>query len=153
MLPLAQVDELMQTQFREPMQRIVDHCGKRREGGRQTVLVSATLSDKVCDPCEFAHQLEAFQGSLHMRQQNRILYRVSLLLLKLRVVPRLSSRLHRSDSSGTATSHLPALHHQTIPCLLLQPSLHGGACKTLPSPTSSFWRGAGLMASSNHEVS
>ncbi|KAK9821649.1 hypothetical protein WJX74_004202 [Apatococcus lobatus] len=46
-LVLDEVDELMQTQFREPMQRLVDHCGKRREGGRQTVLVSATLSDKV----------------------------------------------------------------------------------------------------------
>ena len=44
---MVQVDELLQTQFREAMQRIVDHCGKRREGGRQTVLVSATLSDKV----------------------------------------------------------------------------------------------------------
>ncbi|KAK9863559.1 hypothetical protein WJX84_010176 [Apatococcus fuscideae] len=46
-LVLDEVDELLQTQFREAMQRIVDHCGKRREGGRQTVLVSATLSDKV----------------------------------------------------------------------------------------------------------
>ena len=42
----AQVDQLLAVQFREDMVRLVDHVG-RKAPRRQTILVSATLNDKV----------------------------------------------------------------------------------------------------------
>ncbi len=42
----AQVDQLLAIQFREDMVRLIDHVG-RRTPRRQTILVSATLNDKV----------------------------------------------------------------------------------------------------------
>jgi len=41
------VDQLLAVQFQEDMTRLVQHCGRRADGGRQTVLVSATLTPKV----------------------------------------------------------------------------------------------------------
>ena len=48
----AQVDQLLAVQFQEDMSRLVQHCGRRAPGGRQTLLVSATLTPKV--PLPFA---------------------------------------------------------------------------------------------------
>ena len=42
-----QVDQLLAVQFREDMVRLVDHVG-RKAPKRQTILVSATLNEKVC---------------------------------------------------------------------------------------------------------
>ena len=42
-----QVDQLLAVQFQEDMNRLVQHCGRRAQGGRQTLLVSATLTPKV----------------------------------------------------------------------------------------------------------
>ena len=42
-----QVDQLLAVQFREDMVRLVDHVGRKAPGPRQTILVSATLNDKV----------------------------------------------------------------------------------------------------------
>jgi hypothetical protein len=41
------VDQLLAVQFQEDMTRLVQHCGRRADNGRQTVLVSATLTPKV----------------------------------------------------------------------------------------------------------
>ncbi|KAK9822465.1 hypothetical protein WJX81_005408 [Elliptochloris bilobata] len=46
-LVLDEVDQLLAVQFQEDMTRLVQHCGRRAEGGRQTLLVSATLTPKV----------------------------------------------------------------------------------------------------------
>lgn len=43
----VQVDQLLAPQFREDVVRLEQHVGRKAEAGRQTVLVSATLSDKV----------------------------------------------------------------------------------------------------------
>jgi superfamily II DNA/RNA helicase len=43
-LVLDEADQLLAPQFREEMVRVTEHCGKRYPGGRQTVLVSATLT-------------------------------------------------------------------------------------------------------------
>ncbi len=51
----AQVDQLLAVQFREDMVRLIDHVG-RRAPRRQTILVSATLNDKVLiSPLIWAH--------------------------------------------------------------------------------------------------
>ena len=42
-----QVDQLLAVQFQEDMTRLLQHCGRRAPGGRQTLLVSATLTPKV----------------------------------------------------------------------------------------------------------
>ena len=43
----VQVDQLLAPQFREDVVRLEQHVGRKAEPGRQTILVSATLSDKV----------------------------------------------------------------------------------------------------------
>lgn len=48
-----QADQLLAVHFREDMGRIVEHCGHKVPSGRQTVLVSATLTPRV---------LSQFQG-------------------------------------------------------------------------------------------
>lgn len=45
------MDQLLAVQFQEDMNRLVQHCGRRAQGGRQTLLVSATLTPKVLLPC------------------------------------------------------------------------------------------------------
>jgi hypothetical protein len=47
LLILDEADQLLASNFVEDMTHIVSHAGKRIEGGRQTVLVSATLSPTV----------------------------------------------------------------------------------------------------------
>ncbi|KIY99108.1 DEAD-box ATP-dependent RNA helicase 47 [Monoraphidium neglectum] len=47
LLILDEADQLLASNFVEDMTHIVSHAGKRIEGGRQTVLVSATLSSTV----------------------------------------------------------------------------------------------------------
>ena len=42
-----QVDQLLGPQFREDVVRLEQHVGKRAGEGRQTLLVSATLSERV----------------------------------------------------------------------------------------------------------
>ena len=42
-----QADQLLAPQFREEVVRLAEHCGRRVPGGRQTVLVSATMTQKV----------------------------------------------------------------------------------------------------------
>lgn len=42
-----QVDQLLAPHFREDMIRLEQHVGKSIPEGRQTLIVSATLSDKV----------------------------------------------------------------------------------------------------------
>ena len=42
-----QVDQLLAVQFREDMVRLVDHVGRKAPEKRQTILVSATLNEKV----------------------------------------------------------------------------------------------------------
>lgn len=44
------MDQLLAVQFQEDMNRLVQHCGRRAQGGRQTLLVSATLTPKVLLP-------------------------------------------------------------------------------------------------------
>eukprot|EP00891_Asterochloris_glomerata_P001586 jgi/Astpho2/1586/e_gw1.00028.12.1_t len=46
-LVLDEVDQLLQPHFAEDMARLTVHCGKRAPRGRQTVMVSATLTAKV----------------------------------------------------------------------------------------------------------
>ncbi len=46
-LPLLQVDQLLEYHFEEDMTRLTQHCGKKLPTGRQTIIVSATLKDKV----------------------------------------------------------------------------------------------------------
>jgi superfamily II DNA/RNA helicase len=46
-LVLDEVDQLLAPQFREEMSRITDHTGKKAVNGRQTIVVSATLTPKV----------------------------------------------------------------------------------------------------------
>ena len=45
-----QVDQLLEYHFEEDMTRLTQHCGKKLKGGRQTIIVSATLKDKVLPP-------------------------------------------------------------------------------------------------------
>lgn len=45
-----QVDQLLEYHFEEDMTRLTQHCGKKLKGGRQTIIVSATLKDKVPSP-------------------------------------------------------------------------------------------------------
>ena len=40
-------DQLLAVQFREDMTRLTEHVGRRAPGGRQTLLVSATLTPNV----------------------------------------------------------------------------------------------------------
>ena len=42
-----QVDQLLAPQYREELVRLDQHVGRKAEGSRQTIIVSATLSDKV----------------------------------------------------------------------------------------------------------
>lgn len=51
-LVMDEADQLLAPQFREEMARVTEHCGRRVEGGRQTVLVSATLTPRVLALCE-----------------------------------------------------------------------------------------------------
>lgn len=46
-LVLDEVDQLLQPHFAEDMARLTVHCGKRAPRGRQTVMVSATLTAKM----------------------------------------------------------------------------------------------------------
>ncbi len=41
------MDQLLAVQFREDMARLTEHVGRRAPGGRQTLLVSATLTPNV----------------------------------------------------------------------------------------------------------
>ena len=50
-----QVDQLLEYHFEEDMARLTQHCGKKVPGGRQTIMVSATLKDAV-----------SLQTALHM---------------------------------------------------------------------------------------
>jgi len=50
-LVLDEVDQLLAPQFREDLVRLDQQVGRRVEGQRQTILVSATLSDKVLAQC------------------------------------------------------------------------------------------------------
>jgi hypothetical protein len=43
----AQVDQLLAVQFREDMTRLTEHVGRKASNGRQTILVSATLTQNV----------------------------------------------------------------------------------------------------------
>lgn len=43
----AQVDQLLEYHFEEDMTRLTQHCGKKLTGGRQTIIVSATLKQDV----------------------------------------------------------------------------------------------------------
>ncbi|PSC75732.1 DEAD-box ATP-dependent RNA helicase mitochondrial [Micractinium conductrix] len=53
LLILDEVDQLLAPQFREEMVRLCEHTGKKAPGaGRQTVLVSATLTPRVLAMCE-----------------------------------------------------------------------------------------------------
>lgn len=51
-LVLDEVDQLLAPQFREEMVRITEHTGKKVASGRQTILVSATLSPQVLLLCQ-----------------------------------------------------------------------------------------------------
>ena len=51
-LVLDEVDQLLAPQFREDMVRLNDHIGKKYVDGRQTILVSATLTNKILSLCE-----------------------------------------------------------------------------------------------------
>jgi superfamily II DNA/RNA helicase len=51
-LVLDEADQLLAPQFREEMQRITEHTGKKCDNGRQTVIVSATLTPRVLSLCE-----------------------------------------------------------------------------------------------------
>jgi superfamily II DNA/RNA helicase len=51
-LVLDEADQLLAPQFREEMQRITEHTGKKCENGRQTIIVSATLTPRVLSLCE-----------------------------------------------------------------------------------------------------
>ena len=44
------MDQLLAVQFREDMARLTEHVGRRAPGGRQTLLVSATLTPNVRAP-------------------------------------------------------------------------------------------------------
>lgn len=46
-LVLDEADQLLAPQFREEMSRIAEHTGKKATDGRQTIVVSATLTPKV----------------------------------------------------------------------------------------------------------
>ncbi|WPT16465.1 DEAD-box ATP-dependent RNA helicase 47 [Picochlorum sp. SENEW3] len=50
-LIMDEIDQLLAPQFREEMVRITDHTGKKCEGGRQTVVVSATMTARVLAMC------------------------------------------------------------------------------------------------------
>jgi superfamily II DNA/RNA helicase len=41
------VDQLLAVHFREDMMRLTEHVGRRALAGRQTILVSATLTANV----------------------------------------------------------------------------------------------------------
>jgi superfamily II DNA/RNA helicase len=51
-LVLDEVDQLLAPQFREEMVRVTEHTGKKVALGRQTILVSATLSPQVLLLCQ-----------------------------------------------------------------------------------------------------
>lgn len=51
-LVLDEVDQLLAPQFREEMSRLTEHTGKKCDEGRQTVIVSATLTPRVLSLCE-----------------------------------------------------------------------------------------------------
>jgi superfamily II DNA/RNA helicase len=51
LLILDEIDQLLAPQFREDMVRITEHTGKRCPGGRQTVVVSATMTSRVLAMC------------------------------------------------------------------------------------------------------
>jgi superfamily II DNA/RNA helicase len=46
-LVLDEADDMLADSKADDLQRIAEHCGKRVAGGRQTVVVSATLTDDV----------------------------------------------------------------------------------------------------------
>ena len=48
-LVIDEADDLLASNFRRDMARIVDHTGKGVVGGRQTVIVSATLKREILD--------------------------------------------------------------------------------------------------------
>ena len=50
-LIMDEIDQLLAPQFREEMVRITDHTGKKCDGGRQTVVVSATMTARVLAMC------------------------------------------------------------------------------------------------------
>jgi superfamily II DNA/RNA helicase len=51
LLIMDEIDQLLAPQFREDMVRITEHTGKRYAGGRQTVVVSATMTSRVLAMC------------------------------------------------------------------------------------------------------
>lgn len=51
-LVLDEIDQLLAPQFREEMVRITEHTGKKCDTGRQTIVVSATMTARVISMCQ-----------------------------------------------------------------------------------------------------
>ncbi|KAK9918238.1 hypothetical protein WJX75_002476 [Coccomyxa subellipsoidea] len=68
-LVLDEVDQLLAVQFREDMTRLTEHVGRKASNGRQTILVSATLTQNVLVQCEkWCPKAEAVFSSVQAAQ-------------------------------------------------------------------------------------
>ena len=96
-----QVDQLLQPHFAEDMARLTVHCGKRAPRGRQTVVVSATLTAQVTG----AAQAGSTPGqAVRLPASQPVGHCISVLFLSCcRAIWDLSIlRLHSSAAAGLA---------------------------------------------------
>ena len=96
-LVLDEADDLLASNFRRDMARIVDHVGKGVLGGRQTVIVSATLKRETLDQYSYMAP-----GLVHVKATRRELEKAA------------AEGAEGAETSDVAASLPPTLEHYSV---------------------------------------
>ena len=96
-LVVDEADDLLASNFRRDMARIVDHVGKSVLGGRQTVIVSATLKRETLDQYSYMAP-----GLVHVKATRRELEKAA------------AEGAEGAETSDVAASLPPTLEHYSV---------------------------------------
>ena len=96
-LVVDEADDLLASNFRRDMARIVDHVGKGVLGGRQTVIVSATLKRETLDQYSYMAP-----GLVHVKATRRDLEKAA------------AEGAEGAETSDVAASLPPTLEHYSV---------------------------------------
>ena len=96
-LVVDEADDLLASNFRRDMARIVDHVGKGVLGGRQTVIVSATLKRETLDQYSYMAP-----GLVHVKATRRELEKAA------------AEGAEGAETSDVAASLPPTLEHYSV---------------------------------------
>ena len=96
-LVLDEADDLLASNFRRDMARIVDHVGKGVLGGRQTVIVSATLKRETLDQYSYMAP-----GLVHVKATRKELEKAA------------AEGAEGAETSDVAASLPPTLEHYSV---------------------------------------